>query len=96
MDATLHAERVGAQGRKTTYRAQLEALPDGAFVRIADGTSAQAYLVDNKRLLAWTPAGYLAALPAAKRRDVDVLTPRSIVAVLSAGYRPMQHPSSAA
>ena len=96
MDVTLHAERVGAQGRKTTYRAQLEALPDGAFVRIADGTSAQAYLVDNNRLLAWTTAGYGPALPAAKRRDVEVLTPRSIVAVLSSGYRPMLHPSAAA
>jgi hypothetical protein len=96
MDATLHAERVGAQGRKITYRAQLEALPDGAFVRVADGGSARAYLVDNDRLLAWTPAGYGPALPAAKRRDVEVLTPRSIVAVLSAGYRPMLHPSAAA
>jgi hypothetical protein len=96
MDVTLHAERVGAQGRKLTYRAQLAGLPDGAFVRIANGASAQAYLVDNNRLLAWTTAGYGPALPAAKRRDVEVLTPRSIVAVLSTGYRPMLHPSSAA
>jgi hypothetical protein len=29
-------------------------------------------------------------------RDVEVLTPRSIVAVLSAGYRPMLHPTAAA
>ena len=48
------------------------------------------------RLLAWTPAGYAAAMPAPRRRDVEVLTPRSIVAVLSAGYRPMLHPSAAA
>jgi hypothetical protein len=95
MDVTLHAERVGPQGRKNTYRAQLAGLPDGVFVRIADGGSAQAYLVDNKRLLSWTPAGYGPALPAPKRRDVEVLTPRSIVAVLSAGYRPMLHPSAA-
>jgi hypothetical protein len=96
MDATLHAERVGAQGRKITYRAQLAALPDGAFVRIADGAAVHAYLIDNRRLLAWSPAGYGPALPVPKRRDVDVLTPRSIVAVLSSGYRPMLHPSAAA
>ena len=28
--------------------------------------------------------------------EVEVLTPRSIVAVLAAGYRPMLHPSAAA
>lgn len=96
MDMTLHAERAGPQGRKITYRAQLAALPDGAFVRIADGAVAQAYLIDGNRLLAWSPAGYGAATPVPKRRDVEVLTPRSIVAVLSAGYRPMLHPSASA
>jgi len=96
MDATLHAERVGEQGRKITYRAQLAGLPDGVFVRIADDGPAQAYLVDNGRILAWSPAGYGPALPAPKRRDLEVLTPRSIVAVLSSGYRPMLHPSAAA
>jgi hypothetical protein len=96
MDATLQAERVGAQGQKLTYRAQLSGLPDGAFVRLAEGGPAQAYLVDNGRILAWGPAGYGAALAAAKRRDVEVLTPRSIVAVLSSGYRPMVHPSAGA
>jgi len=96
MDATLHAERVGAQVRKITYRAQLAGLPDGVFVRIADDGPAQANLVDNGRILAWSPAGYGPALPAPKRRDLEVLTPRSIVAVLSSGYRPMLHPSAAA
>ena len=96
MDATLHAERIGTHGRKLTFRAQLAGLPDGAFVRLADAGPAQAYLVDNGRILAWSPAGYGAALLAPKRRDVDVLTPRSIVAVLSSGYRPMVHPSAGA
>jgi hypothetical protein len=96
MDATLHAERAGPQERKITYRAQLAALPDGAFVRIADGGVSQAYLIDGNRLLAWSPAGYATAMPAPRRRDVEVLTPRSIVAVLSAGYRPMLHPSASA
>ena len=96
MDVTLHAERVGAQGRKITYRAQLAGLPDGVFVRLAMTVAAQAYLLDNDRILAWSPAGYGPALSAPKRRDLEVLTPRSIVAVLSSGYRPMLHPSTAA
>src|SRR5947207_3325928 len=96
MDLALHAERVGAEGQKVTYRAQLSALPDGTFVRLPDGNTAQPYLVDANRLLPWSPAGYGAPLPASRRREVEVLTPRSMVAVLSAGYRPMLHPSAAA
>ena len=96
MDAVLQSERVGPQGRKITFRAQLAALPDGTFVRCAQSAAVQGYLIDDSRLLPWSPAGYGPVLPGPKRRDVDVLTPRSIVAVLSAGYRPMLHPSAAA
>jgi hypothetical protein len=35
-------------------------------------------------------------MPAEIGEEVEVLTPRSIVAVLAAGYRPMLHPSAAA
>jgi hypothetical protein len=96
MDEVLHKERLGPRGPKATYRAQLGALPDGVFVRLPDDAQAHAYLIEGKRLLAWSPAGYAVAAPAPRRREVDVLTPRSIVAVLSAGYRPMLHPSAAA
>jgi hypothetical protein len=95
MDLALHPERVGAEGRKVTYRALLSALPEGTFVRLPDA-GPQAYLIDGPDLLPWTPGGYGPRLPAPKRREVEVLTPRSIVAVLSAGYRPMLHPSAAA
>jgi hypothetical protein len=96
IDVTLHEERVGAKGQKLTYRAQLGALPDGAFIRLPDDAGQRAYLVDGDRLLAWAPAGYGPGLARPRRRDVEVLTPRSIVAVLSAGYCPMLHPSAAA
>ena len=84
------------RGSKLTYRAQLAGLPDGVFLRLAGAGNSQAYLLDSDRLLAWTPAGYAAAMPAPRRRDVEVLTPRSMVAVLSSGYRPMLHPSAVA
>ncbi len=96
MDLALQAERVGTQGQKITYRAQLAALPDGTFVRLLDGNTAQPYLFDRTNLFPWSPAGYGTPMPALRRREVEVLTPRSIVAVLSAGYRPMLHPSAAA
>jgi len=96
MDEGLHPERVGAQGQKITYRAQLSALPDGTFVRLLEDGASSSYLIEGNNLLAWSPAGYGAPMLAPKRREVEVLTPRSIVAVLSAGYRPMLHPSAAA
>ena len=96
MDLALHAERAGAKGQKVTFRAQLASLPGGTFVRLADDASGPCYLVDEDRLLPWTPAGYGEPLVLPRRREADVLTPRSIVAVLSAGYRPMLHPSAAA
>ena len=96
MDLALQAQRVGPEGQKIIYRAQLAGLPDGTFVRLELAAGAQPYLVDREHLFAWSAAGYASPLPRPKRRDVDVLTPRSIVAVLSAGYRPMLHPSAAA
>ena len=96
MDLALQAERVREGGHKVTYRAQLAALPDGTFVRTEGDGAPHPYLVDEQRLLAWSPAGYTHAAPVRKRLDVEVLTPRSIVAVLSAGYRPMLDPSAAA
>jgi hypothetical protein len=94
MDLVLQEERVGAHGQKVTYRAQLSALPAGTFVRMPEEGVAP-YLIEGDRLLPWTVAGYGPPLPRPKRREVDVLTPRSIVAVLSSGYRPMLHPSAA-
>jgi hypothetical protein len=93
MDLGLHGERVGAHGQKVTYRAQAGGLPSGTFV-CADSAE-EAYLIDGERLLPWTPAGYGPAQPLSRKRHMVVLTPRSIGAVLSAGYRPMLHPSAA-
>ncbi len=98
MNEVLHAERVGPDGQKVIFRAHLAKLPAGAFVRHATkGSGARPYLVVGSHLLAWDHSGYTAAIPkSAVRGEVDVLTPRSIVAVLSAGYCPMLHPSAAA
>jgi hypothetical protein len=80
-----------------TYRARRADIPSGAFVRYArDGGGARSYLVIGDNLLVWHPSGYSSlVMPAQIGDEVEVLTPRSIVAVLSAGYRPMLHPSAA-
>jgi hypothetical protein len=92
MDLVLQPDRVGPGRSKVVYTADLGGLPGGAFVRSTDG---KFYLVDEDRLLSWSPAGYGAPMSRRKGAMVEVLTPRCIVAVLSAGYRPMLHPSAA-
>ena len=97
MDEVLHAERVDGERRKVTYRARRGDIPSGAFVRYARDGRARSYLIVGNHLLAWHPSGYTSlVMPAHVGDEVEVLTPRSIVAVLSAGYRPMLHPTAAA
>ena len=86
MDAQLHAERLNGR-KKRTYRG---ALADGTFV-VLEGA---AWLVWGSELLAWSGSGYVERRPRPMQREADVLTPRSTVAVLAAGYRPSVHPSA--
>ena len=98
MDDMLHAERVDRERRKITFRARRGDVPSGSFVRYAtrEGDLAGCYLVVGNTLLCWDPAGYRSLVfPNAHAEEVEVLTPPSIVAVLSAGYRPMLHESAA-
>ncbi len=89
IDRRLHAERVGRGIPKRTYFAALRTLPDGAmFAR--DG---EAYLVYRARLWRWSFDGYAPAPALQLDRIVEVLTPRSSVAVLAAGYAPQVHPT---
>lgn len=89
MDAELHANRVAGR-TKRTYHDDLAHLPDGAYI-VLDG---KAWLVLGAELLAWSDDGYTSRQPRPRHRDVEVLTPRPIVAVLAAGYRPTVHPSA--
>lgn len=90
LDGALHASRLvpGTQ-RQATFAADARSLPDGAFVR----QEGAANLVFDGRLLPFAPTGYGSpgAIPGG---EVETLTPRSIVGVLRAGYRPHVHPSA--
>jgi len=96
MDAVLQTERVGPGRAKVTFRARLADIPSGAFVRYRGGAAGtQSYLIEDNNLLAWRPGGYACVVaPTDLAQELEVLTPRSIVAVLSAGYRPMLHPTA--
>jgi hypothetical protein len=89
LDRALHDDRLERPETMRRWRADPADLPDGAMV----GADGEAALVWADQLLAWTPAGYGPAR-ARTAGPVEVLTPRSIVAALTAGYRPVVHPSA--
>lgn len=88
LDSVLHRQRTGPRERAT-----LADLPDGTFVMV-DGDP-RPHLVLGAALLPWGPYGYGAPLPR-PAATVEVLTPRSTLYALRAGYRPHLHGSSAA
>ncbi len=87
MDRTLHADRLDGRRRKRTYVERLDALPDGAMVELEGA----AYLVQDGALVYWTFTGYGFREPLLLdgATPLDVLTPRSIVATIRAGYEPV-------
>ncbi len=95
LDARLHAERLLPDRSRRTYEAGLRDLPSGTFVTLAD-RPAQPYLVLERALLAWSHAGYTERLPRGGVDTVRVLTPRSVVNALAAGYAPVIHQSALA
>ena len=84
LDHRLHAERTAGP-----WSGACEELPDGAMIEVG-GT---AWLVRGRELLAWSHAGYGARRPRPVGA-VRVLTPRSTVAVLAAGWAAAAHPSA--
>jgi hypothetical protein len=90
MDAKLHAERTSPARGKRTYHADIETLPGGSFI-CWQGTP---HLVLAGWLLPWAFTGYAAPIERPAAGSVEVLTPPSIVAVLSAGFCPSLHPTA--
>jgi hypothetical protein len=90
LDAVLHAERLGPDGGKRTFRAVASALPSGTMVASADA----AYLLWERALWRWSPGGYAPA-QLELSNTVDVLTPASVVLTLASGYTPQVHASLA-
>lgn len=85
MDAMLHEERMDGRSLRTSWRAQLKDLPEGAMVVTDHGPC----LISADMLLPWSFAGYGAPL-AQRPAEVACLTPPSTVAALRAGYQPQR------
>jgi len=92
MDAELHRKRIDSEGKKVTFEASLDALPEGCFVRI-DGSS---YLLHRGLLLLWSPEGYTKRHDLVGVSKVTVLTPEPIVRCIREGYKPEIHESALA
>ncbi len=91
MDRVLHEERVGRGGGKVTCEVRLAALPDGVLVEYRG----RPHLKRGGRLLPWSFDGYGPAAAVPGNARVAVLTPRSIVEAIRAGFVPQVHESAA-
>ena len=95
IDERLHAERVDPATRGHRLHASRFAdLPDGAFVLHAGVP----HLVHDRKLLTWSPGGYVTRTPRPEG-DAVVVTAPSLVDVIRAGWSsavPFLHPSSGA
>lgn len=92
MDRVLHSERLTEDRRtKKMHPVSLGDLPDGAFVTLS---GSDAFAVNGKRLLRWSPGGYVEAIARPSDRAM-MLTPPAIMDVLARGYAPHWHPSAA-
>lgn len=92
MDRLIHAERLDGRAKRR-HRLPIDDLPDGAFLTLPQ-EPAIAFAVLGDDLLRWTPGGYTSRQRRPAGIGVDVLTPPSILAALSAGYPPQWHPSA--
>jgi hypothetical protein len=90
MDAVLHAERLTPERNKRTYYTNVDTLPGGTFI----GWQGAPHLLLASWLLPWDFTGYGAPIERPAAATVEVLTPPSIVAVLSAGFCPSLHPTA--
>jgi len=90
IDRVLHSERARHGGGKKTYQAVLSTLPAGSIVE----HEGRAYLAWAGKLRPWSFAGYGPAASLLPATEVTVLTPKSIVHAIRAGFLPDVHESA--
>ncbi len=90
IDRVLHDDRLLGRREKRTYLERREALPDGTMVALDD----TAWLVLGDELWRWSPAGYGGQRSGSLPARLEVLTPRSSVETLRAGYVAGIHPTA--
>jgi hypothetical protein len=84
IDEIIHQERMANDFSKVTYKEKLQGLPDGAFIIFND----KAYLLKDSLMYLWTPFGYEKGIGLPSEKLLAVLTPKSVVNIFRAGYKP--------
>lgn len=87
IDRVLHGERISPGGKKVVFESKFGDLPDGAMIILPDLPDS-AGLVWKGRALPWSWQGYGSPIALASCDSVQVLTPRSTVNALRAGFVP--------
>ncbi|MGE5412717.1 MAG: hypothetical protein ACM3NW_00965 [Syntrophomonadaceae bacterium] len=90
IDRLLHGERVPLSGEREGFSATLESLPSGVLVE----HEGRACLHRDGSLRPWSFEGYGSTLRPKAGTRVRVLTPRSIVEAIRAGFLPGVHESA--
>ena len=90
IDRVLHSERVRRGGGKKTYQAVVSTLPAGSIVE----HEGRAYLAWAGKWRPWSFDGYGPAASLLPATEVTVLTPKSIVQAIRAGFVPDVHESA--
>jgi hypothetical protein len=91
IDRALHHDRLAPDGTQRTFVADLGGLPDGVLVVWPDDPTP--HLIWHSALWPWSLTGYALSALRPDHGQVTVLTPRSTIAALRAGYSPMVHES---
>jgi hypothetical protein len=88
VDEILQLERMGSVGNKIAYREPVENLPEGCFIEY---NGKPCMVIRLNHVIGWTPFGYAGYIKVPAATEVSVLTPKSIVNTLRAGYLPQIH-----
>ena len=86
IDRELHRDRLAAGGVQRTFASEVGELPDGTF--IAREPQGVPLLIWGGALWPWSPEGYGDPESGRTHEVVTVLTPRSTVSAIAAGYVP--------
>jgi hypothetical protein len=89
IDAIIHAERLDKNEVQKTFTAPLHTLPDAVFIKLPKNENA--FLWYEQSLYLWSFKGYKKMDNCNIDEMVEVLTPKSYVAVFKLGYKPQVH-----
>lgn len=84
IDDIMHIERINSEGHKVIFTSPVSELPNGTFIQNESGY----YLIHKNKYHRWTPFGYEAAIEFPSSENVLVLTSKSTVNAIRAGYLP--------